>query len=58
MQKKKVSNAELLHYGELVKRNSFETIRGYYTIRIIKYKNSLYFHKMKNGQVVEIKKLS
>lgn len=58
MKKNKVTNAELIHYGEIVKQNSFETIRGYYTIRIIKYKGNFYFHKMKSGNVVEIKKLT
>nr|DAJ94273.1 MAG TPA: Herpesvirus glycoprotein H C-terminal domain [Caudoviricetes sp.] len=54
----KVKSSVLLRYGEIVKMNTFETIRGVYTIRIIKYKNQLFFHKMKNGSVVEIKNLS
>lgn len=54
----KVKSSVLLRYGEILKANTFETIRGVYTIRIIKYKNQMFFHKMKNGSVVEIKNLS
>lgn len=48
------STKDLLHYGEIIKWNDFETKRGYYTIRIFKYKGNIYFHKMKDGQVVEV----
>lgn len=47
---------DLLRYGKILKANSFSTDRGYYTIRIIEYKMAIYFHKMKDGKVVEIKK--
>lgn len=56
--KKNPKSEELLHYGERLKENSFETERGIYTIRLIKYNGDIYFHKMKNGEVVEIKNLS
>ncbi len=55
--KRKVKSEDLLRYGEIVKSNTFDTARGCYTIRIIKFKDELFFHKMKNGSVVEIKKL-
>lgn len=50
-------NDILLHYGKIIKMNNFDTQHGYYTIRIISYKNELYFHKMKNGLITEIVKL-
>ena len=53
----KVGSKELLRYGKIYKQNSFETNRGIYTIRLIKYEGYFYFHKMKNGETVEIKKL-
>lgn len=54
----KIKSSDLLKYGEIVKVNTFKTERGIYTIRIIRYENVLFFHKMKNGSVVEIKKLN
>lgn len=58
MKNQKVRNSELLRYGDYLKVNNLQTPLGYYTIRIIQYKGSIYFHKMKNGQVVEITKLT
>ena len=51
-------NADLLRYGTMLKVNNFETRRGYYTIRIIQYNGAIYYHKMKSGKVVEIKKFT
>ena len=48
----------LMRYGTIVKVNSFQTENGLYTIRIIKWGDEIYFHKMKNGVVVEIKNLT
>lgn len=48
---------DLLRYGKIIKVNNFQTEKGYYTIRLISYKGSIYFHKMKNGVQVEIKEL-
>lgn len=48
----------LMHYGNLLFRNSFDTVKGYYTIRVYEYEDNFYVHKMKNGQVVEIKNLN
>lgn len=56
--KKNPKSEELLRYGVLLKENSFGTERGLYTIRLIKHKNDIFFHKMKDGDVVEIKNLS
>lgn len=49
---------KLLHYGDTIKANTFDTAKGCYTIRIINYKGDLYFHKMLNGNVVELINLS
>lgn len=53
---KRSLSSELLRYGKILKVNNFNTDRGYYTIRLIDYKKAIYFHKMKDGKVVEIKK--
>lgn len=49
---------DLLWYGVILKVNNFQTEKGYYTIRLIRYEGAIYFHKMKNGRQVEIKKLN
>lgn len=49
---------KLLHEGHILKANTFDTAKGYYTIRIINYKGDLYFHKMLNGNVVELVNLN
>lgn len=49
---------DLLRYGKILKVNNFQTEKGYYTIRLISYEGTIYFHKMKNGVQVEIKKLN
>ena len=49
---------DLLRYGVILKVNNFQTEKGYYTIRLIRYERAIYFHKMKNGMQVEIKKLN
>lgn len=49
---------DLLRYGVILKVNNFQTEKGYYTIRLIRYEGAIYFHKMKNGMQVEIKKLN
>lgn len=41
--KRKVKSEDLLRYGEIVKANTFNTVRGCYTIRIIKFKDELFF---------------
>lgn len=54
----KVKSKDLLRYGNILKVNTFETVRGIYTIRLIKYEDNIFFHKMKDGNLVEIKNLS
>lgn len=49
---------KLLHEGHILKANTFDTAKGCYTIRIISYKGDLYFHKMLNGNVVELVNLN
>lgn len=48
---------DLLRYGKILKVNNFQTEKGYYTIRLISYEGAIYFHKMKNGVQVEIKRI-
>ena len=54
----KVKSKDLLRYGVILKVNTFETSRGIYTIHLIKYENNIFFHKMKDGNLVELKNLS
>lgn len=49
---------KLLNYGDIIKANTFDTAKGCYTIRIISYKGNLYFHKMLNGNIVELVNLT
>lgn len=49
---------KLLHYGDIIKANTFDTAKGCYTIRIISHNDSLYFQKMINGNVVEVVSLN
>lgn len=44
----------MLLEGRILKTNNFDTKKGYYTIRIVEYKDELYFHKMLSGRVVEV----
>lgn len=50
----KASESTLLRYGSVLKLLLFSTSRGFYTIRIISYEGQLYFHKMKDGNLVEL----
>lgn len=38
--------------------NNFYTEKGIYTLRVMEYHGEFYIHKMKNGEVVEIKNLN
>lgn len=51
------ASKELLRYGEYIQVHDIEVEDGYVRIRIIEYKGSLYFHAMKNGEVVTIDKV-
>lgn len=48
----------MLREGTIIKANTFDTAKGCYTIRIISYKGNLYFHKMLNGNIVELVNLT
>ena len=54
----KPSTTRILREGHILKANTFDTAKGCYTIRIVSYKGDLYFHKMLNGNVVELINLS
>lgn len=54
----KPSTTRILREGRILKANTFDTAKGCYTIRIVSYKGNLYFHKMLNGNTVEIVNLS
>lgn len=54
----KHSTTRILREGHILKANTFDTAKGCYTIRIVSYKGDLYFHKMLNGNVVELINLS
>lgn len=54
----KPSTTRILREGRILKANTFDTAKGCYTIRIINYKGDLYFHKMLNGNVVELVNLN
>ena len=49
---------ELLRYGKYLIDNTFETKLGVYRVRIIYYAEHIYFHKMRNGEVLEIKDIA
>lgn len=48
----------LLHYANILMVNNFDTEKGRYTLRVMEYHGEFYVHKMKNGEVVEIKNLN
>lgn len=48
---------DLIRYGEIVSDTEIENEDGFHRIRIIKYDNGVYFHKMFNGEVIEVKKI-
>lgn len=54
----KPSTTRILREGHILKANTFDTAKGCYIIRIVNYKGDLYFHKMLNGNVVELINLS
>lgn len=49
---------DLLRYGSIVRADNFSTLMGLFTIRLIWYEGKLYFHKMWDGSVAEIQKLT
>ena len=54
----KVSSQDILRYGEVTVDEQL-VLDGKYNIRIriISYNNSIYYHKMVNGEIVEFKEI-
>lgn len=46
-----------LRYGEIIVDEAYDTWRNTYRLRVIKYNDTLYWHKMVDGEVVEFKVL-
>lgn len=48
----------LLRYGTLIKKEDFPVEGRYTTVHIIRYEGRMYYHKMVNGDVVELDQIS
>lgn len=57
-QRNEPETIRMLREGTIIKVNNFYTAKGCYTIRIVSYNGNLYFHKMLNGNVVEVVNLN
>ena len=55
---RKDTHENLLRYGNYLVDNTFDTKLGTYRVRMIQYEGYLYFHKMRNGELLELKKLA
>ena len=54
----KFTDKDVLRYGEIINDESFVLYSGQNVrIRIISYNDSIYYHKMVNGEVVEFKEI-
>lgn len=52
---KELFTKELLHFGIVIKDYEFQTIQGKFErIRIFDYSGKKYFHRMQNGETLEI----
>lgn len=52
---KELFTKELLHFGTIIKDCEFQTIQGKFErIRIFDYAGKKYFHRMQNGETLEI----
>ena len=47
-----------LKEGKFLIDNTFTTDRGIYRVRIILFGGNLFFHKMKNGEIVELQNIN
>lgn len=56
--KKNPISIRLIRDGEILKKNTFDTMRGKYDIYAIQYHENIYFVKVLNGNVVEAVNLS
>lgn len=48
---------DVLRYGEIIADEMYDTWRNTYRLRVIKYEDELYWHKMVDGNLVEFKEL-
>lgn len=48
---------DVIRYGDIVVDEMYDTWRSTYRLRVIKYKDKLYWHKMVDGNVVEFRSL-
>lgn len=55
---RKDAHEVLLRYGKYLVDNTFDTKLGTYRVRMIQYEGYIYFHKMRNGELLELKKLA
>lgn len=46
-----------LRYGEIVVDEMYDTWRNTYRLRVVKYEDKLYWHKMVDGKVVDFREL-
>ena len=54
----KVTDKDVLRYGEIINDESFVLYSGQNVrIRIISYNDSIYYHKMTDGEVVDFKSI-
>lgn len=49
---------KMLKEGKFLIDNTFTTDRGIYRVRIILFGGNLFFHKMKNGEIVEVQNIN
>lgn len=49
---------KMLKEGKFLIDNTFTTDRGIYRVRIILFEGNLFFHKMKNGEIVEVQNIN
>lgn len=49
---------KMLKEGKSLIDNTFTTDRGIYRVRIILLEGNLFFHKMKNGEIVEVQNIN
>ena len=49
---------KMLREGTVITNNTFDTDRGCYTIRIVEYGGCIYYHKMRNGAMLELKNIT
>lgn len=49
---------KMLKEGKYLIDNTFTTDRGIYRVRIILFGGNLFFHKMKNDEIVEVQNIN